>query len=121
MKSKLLSLACSFATVIYAAEPPAPIKPLGADGKPRRHWASPEMWVTCALGPYNFEFMTEVKREIATRYKPDAIFINRWDGHGQCFCVHCRTNFKTASGFELPRTDDPQDPARRATSRGRVP
>ena len=33
-----------------------------ADGKPRRHWASPEMWVTCGLGPYNFEFMTEVKR-----------------------------------------------------------
>ena len=23
-----------------------------ADGKPRRHWASPEMWVTCGLGPY---------------------------------------------------------------------
>ena len=31
-----------------------------AEGQPRRHWASPEMWVTCALGPYNFEFMTEV-------------------------------------------------------------
>ena len=35
-----------------------------AQGNKRRHWASPEMWVTCALGPYNFEFMTEVKREI---------------------------------------------------------
>src|SRR5471030_3052361 len=33
-----------------------------ADGQPRRHWASPEMWVTCGLGPYNFEFMTEVKK-----------------------------------------------------------
>jgi hypothetical protein len=87
---------------------------VGADGQPRRHWASPEMWVTCALGPYNFEFMTAVKREIASRYAPDAIFINRWDGSGQCFCVHCRTNFKAASGFDLPRTDDPQDPARRA-------
>ncbi len=31
-----------------------------ADGKKRRHWAMPELWVTCALGPYNFEFMTEV-------------------------------------------------------------
>src|SRR5262249_48350788 len=28
-----------------------------AKGNRRRHWASPEMWVTCALGPYNFEFM----------------------------------------------------------------
>ena len=40
-----------------------------ADGRPRRHWASPEMWVTCGLGPYNFEFMTAVTREIMTRYR----------------------------------------------------
>ena len=85
-----------------------------ADGAPRRHWASPELWVTCALGPYNFDFMTDVTREITTRYRPDAIFINRWDGSGQCFCEHCRTNFRSATGFELPRTDDPQDAARRA-------
>jgi len=85
-----------------------------AQGKPRRHWASPEMWVTCALGPYNFEFMTAVHREIMTRYRPDGIFLNRWDGSGMCYCEHCRTNFKTASGFDLPRTNDPHDPVRRA-------
>lgn len=85
-----------------------------ADGQPRRHWASPEMWVTCGLGPYNFEFMTEVKREIATRYKPDGIFINRWDGSGQCYCDACKKNFRAASGFDLPRSNNPQDPARRA-------
>ncbi len=85
-----------------------------AEGKPRRHWASPEMWVTCALGPYNFEFMTEVKKEIMTRYKVDAIFINRWDGSGMCFCEHCRRNFSETSGLDLPRSTDPQDPARRA-------
>jgi len=85
-----------------------------AEGRPRRHWASPEMWVTCALGPYNFEFMTEVKQEIMSRYRPDAIFINRWDGSGMCYCEHCRKNFRAASGRELPRTNDPQDPARRA-------
>jgi hypothetical protein len=86
-----------------------------ASGQPRRHWASPEMWVTCALGPYNFEFMTEVKQEIMSRYRPDAIFINRWDGSGMCYCEHCRKNFRAASGHdELPRTNDPQDPARRA-------
>ena len=83
-------------------------------GNPRRHWASPEMWVTCGLGPYNFEFMTEVKKEIMSRYRADAIFINRWDGSGACYCQHCRANFKEASGFELPRTENPQDPARRA-------
>ena len=70
---------------------------VGADGKPRRHWASPEMWVTCGLGPYNFEFMTEVKREIMSRYRVDAIFINRWDGSGMCYCEHCRKNFGAAS------------------------
>jgi hypothetical protein len=85
-----------------------------ANGKPRRHWASPEMWVTCGLGPYNFEFMTEVKKEIMSRYRVDGIFINRWDGSGPCYCEHCANNFKAAAGFDLPRTPNPQDPARRA-------
>jgi len=85
-----------------------------AQGNPRRHWASPEMWVTCALGPYNFDFMTSVHEEIMSRYALDGIFINRWDGSGQCFCEHCRKNFHDSSGFDLPRTADPQDPARRA-------
>ena len=52
----------------------------GCRRQTRRHWASPEMWVTCALGPYNFEFMTEVRKEIMSRYRVDGIFINRWDG-----------------------------------------
>ena len=85
-----------------------------AEGNPRRHWSSPEMWVTCGLGPYNFEFMTDVHREIMSRYRADGIFLNRWNGSGQCFCRHCRENFKLATGFDLPRTTDPQDPARRA-------
>jgi len=85
-----------------------------AEGKPRRHWASPEMWVTCGLGPYNFEFMVEVKKEIMSRYGVDGIFINRWDGSGMCYCQHCITNFKSATGLELPRTNDPQDASRRA-------
>lgn len=76
---------------------------VNADGQPRRHWASPEMWVTCGLGPYNFDFMTEVKREIMTRYKVDGIFINRWDGSGMCHCEHCRKNFREATGFDLSK------------------
>ena len=85
-----------------------------AEGRPRRHWASPEMWVTCALGPYNFEFMTGVKKEIMSRYKVDGIFINRWDGSGMCYCEPCRKNFRDACGMDLPRINDPQDPARRS-------
>jgi hypothetical protein len=83
-------------------------------GKKRHHWASPEMWVTCALGPYNFDFMTQVKKEIMADYRVDGIFINRWDGSGQCYCEHCQTNFKAATGFDLPRTNNAEDPARQA-------
>jgi hypothetical protein len=85
-----------------------------ADGKPRRHWASPEMWVTCGLGPYNFEFMTRVKKEIMADYQVDGIFINRWDGSGMCYCEHCVKNFKDATGQDLPRSSDSRDPRRRA-------
>ena len=87
---------------------------VGADGQKRRHWASPELWVTCALGPYNFEFMTDVHREIARRYDVDGIFGNRWSGSGMCYCEHCQRNFRAASGLALPRTTDPRDPARHA-------
>jgi hypothetical protein len=84
-----------------------------ADGKPRRHWANPELWVSCALGPYNFEFMTAVHREIVTRYRVDGIFSNRWAGHGQCWCKHCRESFRAATGLDLPTSQDPKDRARR--------
>jgi len=47
-------------------------------------------------------------------YRPDGIFSNRWAGSGMCYCEHCRQNFKTATSFDLPRTLDPQDRARRA-------
>src|ERR1043166_4709023 len=85
-----------------------------AQGRKRRHWAQPELWVTCALGPYNFEFMTEVHREILRLYKVEGIFTNRWAGSGMCYCENCQTNFRAASGMDLPRTNDPQHPARRS-------
>jgi hypothetical protein len=85
-----------------------------ANGKKRRHWASPELWVTCALGPYNFEFMTEVTREIVARYQVDGVFSNRWAGSGMCYCEHCQKNFRDFAGLDLPRTTNPHDPARRA-------
>lgn len=77
-----------------------------ATGQPRRHWADPDLWVTCALGPYNFTFMTEVHRELVNRYPVDGVFANRWTGHGVCYCEHCRRNFSTATGFDLPRAED---------------
>src|SRR5437764_11057127 len=69
-----------------------------ADGKKRRHWAMPELWVTCALGPYNFEFMTDVTIEIMREYKVDGIFSNRWAGSGMCYCRHCQALFRDYCG-----------------------
>jgi len=85
-----------------------------AEGQPCRHWSSPHRWVTCALGSYNFEFMTEVHREIVSVYDVDGIFSNRWAGHGTCYCEHCRRDFQAAYGMDLPvsqRSRDPRDPA----------
>ena len=84
------------------------------DGTPRRHWANADLWVTCALGPYNFEFMDRVHREIVAKYKVDGIFVNRWYPQGgDCYCEHCRRNFREATGHELPQTAETSDPVRR--------
>jgi hypothetical protein len=82
-----------------------------ATGAPRRHWADPALYVTCALGPYNFEFMTEVTREIVTRYRVDGVFSNRWAGHGICYCESCRKLFRASSGIDLPVAGDHAAPA----------
>jgi Hypothetical glycosyl hydrolase 6/Beta-galactosidase trimerisation domain len=84
------------------------------DGNPRPHWSMPGMWLTCAYGPYNFEFMTAVHKEIMSRYRADGLFHNRWGGEGICYCVHCVANFHTATGLALPRKADAHDPAYRA-------
>jgi hypothetical protein len=87
---------------------------LDAEGRKRRHWASPELWVTCALGPYNFEFMTAVHREIVSLYRVDGIFSNRWAPQAMCYCEHCRRNFRQAAGLDLPAGESRRDPAWRA-------
>ena len=84
-----------------------------ASGKKVRHWSDPDFWVTCPLGPYNFEYMTKVTEEIVTLYSVDGIFSNRWAGSGMCYCEHCRENFRNFAHLELPRTRDPQTPERR--------
>jgi hypothetical protein len=92
-----------------------------AGGEPRRHWANPDLWVTCALGPYNFEFMDLVHREIVSKYRVDGIFANRWAPQGgDCYCIHCQRNFRAATGRDLPRTADRRDPVRRAFIEWRI-
>lgn len=81
------------------------------DGNKVRHWAYPDVWVTCAYSDYNFKFMPQVLREITANYDIDAIFANRWQGHGVCYCDACRTDFKAATGHDLPLSNSLDDPA----------
>jgi hypothetical protein len=82
-----------------------------AAGQPRRHWAFPEVWVTNAYGDYNTGFMPEVVREIVRKYDVDAIFANRWQGHGVDYGEDSRRRFRDFSGFDLPLAADAEDPA----------
>lgn len=84
------------------------------DGKPRRHWAAPDMYVTCQNGGFMFEFMPQVLKEITDLYKPEGFFGNRWAGSGMCWCNTCRTKFRGATGLELPTSMNPLDPQRKA-------
>ena len=86
---------------------------MDAHGNKRRHPVKADMWLTCGLGPYNFEFMTEVTREIVSLFPVGGVFSNRWTGSGMCYCEHCRRNFWDAHHMELPRTNNPHDPSRR--------
>jgi hypothetical protein len=80
------------------------------EGNYRRHWSNPELHVSCALGPYNFEFMTGVHKEIMSLYSIDGIFSNRWAGHGICYCDSCKQLFRNFSGMELPKSEQRLDP-----------
>jgi hypothetical protein len=84
------------------------------NGKPRRHMTMPETrLITCALGPYNFDFMTRVHRELVTNYGFDGLFCNRWQtwARGMCYCETCQRLFRAYSGMDLPRGANPADPA----------
>ena len=83
-------------------------------GQKRPHPSMPDWWLTCALGPYNFEFMTAVTKEIVSLYPVDGIFCNRWSGSGTCYCEHCQRNFGLDTGLEIPDSNSPRDPRRRA-------
>jgi hypothetical protein len=76
------------------------------NGNPRKHKSFPNTrTITCAMGDYNFDFMTKVHREIAEMYQVDGLFCNRWQAwaRGMCYCQTCQRLFKEFSGMELPR------------------
>lgn len=82
-------------------------------GEPLEHWSYPGIWLTCPFSSYHREFITAVARELVRTYDIDAIFANRWEGHGGIsYSEHARRAFRDDTGFDLPiRQDDPADPA----------
>lgn len=84
---------------------------INRDGSPREHWAFPGIFVTDALGSYNRDFTTDVIREVVTKYDIDAVFANRWQGHGVSYSEDNQRRFRDETGFDLPAKPDASDPA----------
>ncbi len=79
-------------------------------GQKRPHWAMPNLYLTCELGPYNEYFMTEVMKEIESMYRVDGFNHNRWAPQRMCYCEWCRKAFRKYGGEELPSEAKPDDP-----------
>lgn len=91
-----------------------------ADGKPRKHPDDPTVFLSCPNGPFSFDWVPQVIREIASTYPVDGIFGNRWSGGhvGICYCDLCKTEFRSFSGSDLPgNLFNRQDPAAQAYQR----
>jgi len=74
-----------------------------ADGTPKKHPTAADLHLTCPNGAVTFEWMPKILKEIVATYPVDGIFGNRWAGSaGICYCDVCKSEFKTASGFDVP-------------------
>jgi hypothetical protein len=81
-------------------------------GNPLPHWSFPGVWLTDPFSPYHREFITEVAREIVRDYDVDAIFANRWEGHGGIsYADGTARMFFDDTGFQLPVVENRSDPA----------
>ena len=87
------------------------------DGELLEHWAMPGIYLTDAFGGYSWELTTEVLREIARDYDVDALFANRWQGHGPGYTEATRRDYRAATGRPLPGAGDPADGEAWATYR----
>jgi hypothetical protein len=80
-----------------------------ASGKP---YVVTGLYVACVNGPYYREYLPAVLREIVTKYRPDGVTDNNWNGpqrHQPCFCANCEKSFRARTGSALPRKTDWDD------------
>jgi hypothetical protein len=69
--------------------------------------------VSCIRGPHYEEWIPELLREIAGRYRPEGFTDNSWSGLGRasiCYCANCRRKFRERTGSDLPRAKNWDDP-----------
>lgn len=65
----------------------------------------PHGGMLCLLGPYG-DFFIDILAEILTEFPDvDAFSFDGLHYGGVCYCEHCRTNFREATGEEIPETD----------------
>jgi hypothetical protein len=80
-----------------------------AEGKP---YIVTGLYVACVNGPYYREYLPAVLREIVTKYRPDGVTDNNWNGpqrHQPCFCANCERSFRARTASALPRKADWDD------------
>ena len=72
--------------------------------------AFPHGGMLCLLGPYG-DFFIDVLAEILEKFPDvDAFSFDGLHYAGVCYCQHCRKNYRTDAGAEIPNTDM-NDPA----------
>ncbi len=85
-----------------------------AEGRPYR---AGEHYIDCIDGPYYEEYLPAILREIIAWERPEGFTDNSWSGLERdqiCYCSSSRERFRQATGHELPRRQDWDDPIWRA-------
>lgn len=75
---------------------------------------------TCVNGPYQQKYMFEILKELFTTHDFDGLYCNMagtfvtdydYNVYGPCQCENCRNLFAQQVGGEIPKANDPRDPA----------
>ena len=77
-----------------------------ADGTyPRGGWLQHEASHICASSPYLESYFVPLLQEVVRRHDPDAVWLDTgcWMIETLCYCDHCASAFKAASGHDLPQ------------------
>ncbi len=85
-----------------------------AEGNP---YTDGDKYITCIHSPYYREYLLDVLLEIGEKYHVDGFTDNSYSGLGQdaiSHSIHARKRFKAATGYDLPKCKDWNDPVYQA-------